>query len=188
MTITINELTNGMVLLIDGELYLVQEYHHVKPGKGSAFARVKLKSYKTDNVIERTFRSAERMEDAFIEDRSLEFLYTSGPSYHFMDHSSYEEVTLEQAEIGEGAKFLLENLEVTGLYYNHKILKVILPNFITAKIIETEPGIRGDSSRSGTKPAKIAAGATILVPLFINVDDWIKIDTRTGVYVERVLR
>lgn len=188
MTITINELSNGIAIMLDNEIYQVIEYHHVKPGKGAAFARVRIKSLKTDNTIERTFRTADRIDDVVLEERPLEFLYSTGDNYNFMDHSTYEEVVLQQKEIGDGHRFLLENLEVTGIAYEHKIIKVILPNFITAKIVETEPGIRGDSSRSGAKPAKIATGTTVLVPLFINVDEWVKIDTRTGEYVERVIR
>ena len=187
MAIGINELNSGIGLLLDNEIYLVVEYHHVKPGKGSAFARVRLKNIKTDAVLERTFRSSERLEDIHLEEKSLEYLYHSGNGYHFMDHGSYEEMVISEEFLGENTKFLLENLEVTGLCYNNKVLKVILPNFIVAQVIETEPGIRGDSSRSGTKSAKIATGASIQVPLFINLDDWIKIDTRTGgQYVERV--
>ena len=106
--------------------------------------------------------------------------------FHFMDHTTFEQLAISERDIGETANFLLENLSVTGLVNNHKVLKIILPNFITAEITETEPGIRGDSSRAGNKPAKIATGTTILVPLFINVGDWIKIDTRSSQYVERV--
>ena len=186
MTISINEIQNGMALIVDGNIYTVVEYNHVKPGKGSAFVRVRIKNVKTDAVLERTFRSAESLEDVPLEERELEFLYSSGEEYCFMDHDNYEEVSISQSILGNGTNFLLENLTVTGLYHNDKLIKVILPNFIVAQVIESEPGVRGDSTKSGNKPAKIQTGASIQVPLFINVEDWIKIDTRNGQYVERV--
>jgi elongation factor P len=164
----------------------VTEYHHVKPGKGSAFVRVKLKNVKTDAAVERTFKTADKLEDIGLEERELEYLYKAGDTYHFMDHTTYEQISIIHDDLGGVEGFLLENLEVTGLVHSNKVLKIILPTFITTKITQTEPGVRGDSSRAGTKPAKIETGTTILVPLFINVDDWIKIDTRTSQYVERV--
>ena len=186
MTITINQLNNGMGLLIDNDICVVNEYQHVKPGKGSAFVRVKMRNLRTGNVIERTFKTADKLEDVTLEEKGLEYLYHSGDHFCFMDHTTYEQVSMTPEEVGEAEKFLLENLIVTGLSYNNKIVKINLPNFITARIAESEPGIKGDSSRAGTKPAKIETGTVVQVPLFINVDDWVKIDTRTGVYVERV--
>jgi len=184
--ISINEIESGIGLLINGEIYLVLDYDHVKPAKGSAFVRVRLKSVKTDNVIERTYRTAEKLDDVPLEDVRMQYLYNSGDSYHFMDHAIYEEKVIPKALFGEELKFLQENLEVTCLCYKEQVLKVVLPTFIVAQVKESEPGVRGDSSRSGTKPAVIDTGATVQVPLFINLDDWIKIDTRTGSYVERV--
>lgn len=186
MTISINQLSSGTGLRIDGNIYIVVDYSHVKPGKGSAFVRVKLKNVLTNSVIARTFRTADRLDDVDIEERDLEYLYQSGDSYHFMDHSTYEEVVISSENLGDVSKFLLENLTAIGLCHNHSVLKIVLPNFIEAKIVETEPGIKGDSTRAGTKPAKIETGTTILVPLFVNTDDWVKIDTRSGQYVERV--
>lgn len=186
MVIGINEISSGIGLLIDNIVFLVVDYSHVKPGKGSAFVRVRLKNIKTDAVIERTFRSSERLDAIELEERRLQYLYRSGDSFHFMDHTSYEEVIVPKESLGDMDRFLLENLEVTGLAQGDKILKVILPNFIVAQIISTEQGIKGDSTRSGNKPARIETGANIPVPLFININEWIKIDTRTGDYVERV--
>lgn len=186
MTITINQITSGMAIRINHALYLVNEYQHVKPGKGSAFVRVKLKNIKTNAVIEKTFKTADKLEDVSLEEKELEYLYRDGETFHFMDHTTYEEVVVSRDDLGNVPGFLLENLTVTGLAMNHKILKVILPNFIEARIAETDTGLRGDSSKAGTKPAKIATGAGIQVPLFINIDDTVKIDTRTGQYVERV--
>ena len=186
MAIGINEITSGIGLIIDGNVYLVLDYNHVKPGKGSAFVRVRIKNIKTDAVMERTFRSSETLDAVELEERRLQFLYSSGDSFHFMDHTSYEEVVVPKESLGSMDQFLLENLEVTGLAQGDKILKINLPNFIVAQITQTEQGIKGDSTRAGNKPARIETGATILVPLFINANEWIKIDTRTGQYVERV--
>ena len=188
MAIGINDISSGIGLIIDGNMYLVVDYSHVKPGKGSAFVRVRLKNVKTDSVIERTFRSSENLDAVDLEERRLQFLYRSGDSFNFMDHTSYEEVVVSKESLSGMDQFLLENLEVTGLAHGDKILKVILPNFIVAQIMSTEQGIRGDSTRAGNKPGRIETGATIQIPLFINVNEWIKIDTRTGNYVERVQR
>lgn len=186
MVISINQLTSGIGIILDDQVYVVTEYHHVKPGKGSAFVRVKLRSLRNDAVLERTFRSAERLDEVILEERKLEYLYQSGDFFHFMDHSSYEEVAIPKEKIGDGSRFLLENLEVSALCDKNKILKVAMPNFIIAQIIETEPGVRGNSVSSTSKPAKIETGATVQVPLFINKEEWVKIDTRTAQYVERV--
>lgn len=188
MAITINQLETGLGLLLDNEIYTILECNHVKPGKGSAFVRVRLKSLKTDLVLERTFRSSDKLEEVVLEERRLEYLYNSGHIFHFMDHETYEEVAIPEENLADTRKFLLDHLEVTGVYYKNQVQKIILPTFIEAEITDTEPGFKGDSSRSGTKPAKIATHATIQVPLFINKGDWVKIDTRTGIYVERVQR
>lgn len=188
MTISINEIESGIGLLIEGQIYLVTDYDHVKPAKGSAFVRVRMKNVKTGNVLERTFRTAEKLDDVSLEERRMQYLYRSGDEFHFMDEESYEQVTVQAKDLEENfIKLLQENMRVTGLCHEHQVLKMALPNFMTCQVLETEPGIRGDSSRSGNKPATIDTGAMILVPLFINKGDWIKIDTRTGgEYVERV--
>ncbi len=188
MTISINDIESGIGLNINGHVFMVMEYQHVKPGKGSAFVRVKMKSLTTDSVLERTFRTSEKLEDVEIQERELEYLYSDGTALHFMDHTTYEEVAVPRELLGDGERFLLENLTVTGMCYDNKIVKVVLPNFIISRIIASEPGIRGDSTRSGNKPATIETGASVGVPLFINVGDWVKIDTRNGQYVERVQR
>jgi len=186
MACTINDLTSGMAILLDGEVFMITELHHVKPGKGAAFVRVRIRNVKTDAVLERTFRTSDKIEDVFLEEKEMEFLYRAGDTFHFMDHSSYEEMDLPSQVLGDGARFLLENLSVTGLYYDGKVIKVLYPNFIVTQITSTETGLRGDSTRAGTKPAQIQTGTTVPVPLFINVGDFIKIDTRNGTYVERV--
>ena len=186
MTISINEIKTGIGILLNNEVYIVTEVHHVKPGKGSAFVRVKMKSIKTDLNLDRTFKTAERIEDAHLEEKTLQYLYRVGDIFHFMDQSNFEEKSISLEQMENTVKFLQDNMEVTAIYYNHQIQKVYLPNFVIANIVETEPGFKGDSSRSGTKPATIDTGALVQVPLFVNKGEWVKIDTRNGQYVERV--
>ncbi|MBF0532447.1 MAG: elongation factor P [Candidatus Omnitrophica bacterium] len=173
-----------MGLLIDGVVYMVTEYQHVKPGKGSAFVRCKMRNVKTNQVLERTFRSSEKLDDVTLEERRMQNLYSSTDGQHFMDMTTYEEVVVPETAI-EGARFLQDNLEVVGLFYNGAVVKVSVPNFIIAMVTQSDPGLKGDSSKSGGKPATIDTGATIQVPLFINAGEVIKVDTRTGTYVER---
>jgi elongation factor P len=183
---SINEIKSGFTVLVEGEVYMVLECQHVKPGKGAAFVRVKLKNFKTDNVQEKTFRGDEKIEEAFVEERKLQYQYASGEMYHFMDQENFEEIAISKENLGDKTKFLKDNLEVSAYFYKSEFLDVSLPNFIEFKIIHTEPGIKGDTAKSGTKPAQIETGATVQVPLFIDVNDRVKIDTRTGGYVERV--
>lgn len=186
MAITINELQTGMGLLVDGQLYFVTELNHVKPGKGSAFVRVRLKNLRTDAVLERTFRSAESLDEADLERRRMQFTYVTGDEYHFMDQNTFEDTIISKNLLGDGIKYLQDNMVVETILYNDQVVKVEVPNFIIATIIEADPGIKGDSSRAGYKPAKIETGASVQVPLFIGQGETIKVDTRTGVYVERV--
>ena len=186
VTIGINQLEVGMALNFDGEIYLISEYQHVKPGKGGAFCRVKMRNARTDAALERTFRTADKLEDVPVEEERLEYMYQSGEAYHFMNHETYEEVEVSGNVLGDSARFLLEGLEVAGIIVAGKVLKIVLPIFIEAEIVEAEPGIKGDSSRAGTKLVKIVTGTAIQAPLFINQGDWIKIDTRSGQYVERI--
>ena len=186
MAVTINELETGMGLLVDGNLYFVTELNHVKPGKGSAFVRVRLKNIKSDAVLERTFRSAETLEDATLERRRMQFTYASGDEYHFMDQNTFEDTVISKDLLGNGIRFLQDNMEVETIIYKAQVIKVEVPTFIIATVIEADPGLKGDSSRAGYKPAKIDSGASVQVPLFISPGETIKVDTRTGIYVERV--
>ena len=188
MAISITEVAKGLALSIDGAICLVVDFNHVKPAKGSSFVRIKLRNLKTNLVIERTFRSAETLDEVSLEERRMQYLYNTGDMYHFMDQTTFEEQALSRDELGDVVKYLLDNMEVSGYVYQDRVLKILLPNFIVARIVETEPGIKGDSSRAGTKPAKIATGTTVLVPLFIEAGEDVKIDTRDGQYVERVKR
>ncbi len=186
MTISINEISSETGIRMDNDIYTVLEYHHVKPGKGSAFVRVRLKNIRTGQVLERTFRSSEKIDDVTLEEKRLQNLYLAGDSVHFLDNTTYEEVVVPKDTIGDSIRFLQENLEVRGICHHDQILKIVLPTFIIATITHTEPGFKGDSSRAGTKSATIDTATTIQVPLFINEGDRVKIDTRTGEYVERV--
>ena len=186
MTVGMNQIQPGMALDMNGDIYLVTEHQHVKPGKGSAFCRIKIKNLKTDAVLERTLRSSDKLEDVELQEQELEYLYNTGDTYHFMNHVTYEQVEVPLDELAGAEKFFLENLAVTGLFLNHKVVKIILPIFIEAEITEADPGLKGDSARAGYKPAKIATGASVQVPLFVNQGDWVKIDTRSGQYVERI--
>ena len=177
-----------MGLRINGEIFLVTEYNHVKPGKGGAFVRVKLKNVITQQVLKKTFKPVDKLEEVTLMEKKLQNLYQTGDSYHFMDCASYEEITVSKDVLDDSIKFLQDNLEVTGIFYNDDVLKIVLPIFITAEITHTEPGFKGDSSKAGTKPATIDTGTVIQVPLFVNKGDRVKIDTRTGTYVERVQR
>lgn len=186
MALSINEIKSGLTILADGQVWLVIDTQHVKPGKGSAFCRVKIRNLKNASVQEKTFRGDEKIDEAFVEERKLQYLYSSGELYHFMDQENFEQITISKDAILDKAKFLKDNLEVSAYFYKDEVLNVNLPNFIEFTIIHTELGIKGDTAKSGTKPAKIDTGATVQVPLFINIGDKIKIDTRSGEYVERV--
>ncbi|MDI6606322.1 MAG: elongation factor P [Candidatus Omnitrophota bacterium] len=186
MALSINEIKSGVTILVDGLVYMVIDTQHVKPGKGSAFVRAKLRNLKNNAVLEKTFRGDEKIEPAFIEDRKLQYLYASGKLYHFMDQENFEEIIISEDNLGDNKKFLKDNTEVCGYFYGSQTLNITLPNFIEFKIVYTEPGIKGDTAKAGTKPAEIEGGATVQVPLFINTGDIIKIDTRTGGYIERV--
>lgn len=186
MGISINQIKAGIGLLIDGNVYLVIDSKHVKPGKGGAFAKVKLKNVRTPQTLERTIKPSDKVEEIYLEDRKLQNLYQTDDNYYFMDTTTYEEVMVPGDLLGDSVRFLQENLEVVGMFYKEELLKVELPIFIISEITHTEPGFRGDTSKAGNKPATIDTGATIQVPLFIDIGDKVKIDTRTGVYVERV--
>ncbi|HXV68717.1 MAG TPA: elongation factor P [Nitrospira sp.] len=177
---------NGVRLMVEGEPFYIVEFQHVKPGKGGAFVRTKLKSYLSGNVLDRTFRSGERFEEPNLEERDMQFLYATGDSYTFMDTETFEQLTFEKNQLGENADLLKENMIVKILIYEHRPIAVELPIFIELKVVDAEPGVRGDTASGGTKPAIVETGATVKVPLYLEVGTVIKIDTRTRSYVERV--
>jgi elongation factor P len=186
VALSINEIKNGVTILVDGNVYMVIDFQHVKPGKGAAFVRTKMRNLRNNNVLEQTFRGDEKIEEAYIEEKKLQYQYNSGDMYHFMDQENFEEVAIAKDTMGDQIKFLKDNIEVKAYYYKDSVLFVNLPNFIEVTITHTEPGIKGDTAKSGTKPATIDTGANVQVPLFVDAGDVIKVDTRTGAYVERV--
>lgn len=185
MQIEINQIKAGTAVEIGNDLYFVVSREHVKPGKGGAFVRMKLKNVGLGTVIDRTFRSGEKLEVVYIEKKNFQYLYSSKDIYEFMDHDTYEQISLHRDQLGEVINYLKENLEVTAIVYNNKVITLEMPIFIDMKIASAEPGIRGDTSRAGTKPAKTESGMTIQVPLFINEGDVVRIDTRTKEYAGR---
>lgn len=185
MALSINEVKSGVTIVVEGIVYMVIDAQHIKPGKGAAFVRAKLRNMKNSAVQEMTFRGNESIEEAFVEERKLQYQYASGNMYHFMDQETYEEVAISEESIGDKKKFLKDNLEVNGYFYKDDTLTINLPNFIEFNIVHTEPGIKGDTAKSGTKSAEIDTGAIIQVPLFVDVGDRIRVDTRSGQYIER---
>lgn len=179
------EFKNGLKIEIDGEPFTIVDFQHVKPGKGGAFVRTKLKALKTGKVIERTFRSGEKVDKPDVEERKMQFLYEAD-GYHFMDVESFEQFQFSADQIGDGVGFLKEETVVSVLFHNQRAIGIELPNFVEIEIGETEPGVRGDTVSGGGKPAKLTTGAVVQVPFFVNVGDVIKVDTRTGEYIERV--
>ncbi|MBW8064350.1 MAG: elongation factor P [Nitrospira sp.] len=177
---------NGARLELGGAPYYIVEFQHVKPGKGGAFVRTKLKNYKTGNVIDRTFRSGERFKEPNLEDREMQFLYAAGDTYTFMDTENFEQFPYEKKQLGDNADLLKENMVVKILLHEQEPIAVELPIFIELKVRDTEPGVRGDTASGGTKPAVVETGAVVKVPLYLEVGEVIKIDTRTREYVERV--
>lgn len=184
--ISTSDFKGGAKIQLDGDPYTIVEYQHVKPGKGGAFVRTKLKNLKTGNLLERTFRSGEKFEQPDLLDREMQFLYAEGSEYHFMDNNTYEQLFITAEQLGTAKDFLKENMVVRILFFQGKPLGVDLPLFVELKIVETDPGIRGDTATGGTKIAKLESGGTVKVPLYIEEGTVIKVDTRTGTYVERV--
>ena len=186
--ISTSEFKNGNAVLLDGlsEIFIIVSFQHVKPGKGGAFVRTTLRGLKTGKVLERTFRSGEKVQETFIDERHLQFLYRAGDTFHFMDMKSYEEMQYPAELLGEGAGFLKEGMEVVAVSTNGQVLSVDVPTFVELKVESSEPGIRGDTAKSGTKPARLETGKVIQVPLFIEPGTVIRIDTRTAAYVSRI--
>jgi elongation factor P len=183
-----SDIRKGLKVMIDGSPFTVVEFQFVKPGKGAAFTRTKLKNLLTGGVIDRNLRSGEKLEPANVETKSMQYLYKEGDSYVFMDTSTYDQVQIPHETIGDDSNFMPEQIIVEVLFFNDRAVGVTLPNFIEQKVMGTEPGFRGDTATGVTKPARISTGASINVPLFINEGDTIKIDTRNGEYLERVAR
>ena len=185
--ISTSDFRTGMVIEVDSELYSIVDYQHVKPGKGGAFLRTKLKGVVSDKTIEKTFRSGENLMEVRVERQPFQFLYSEGNMYHFMHRETYEQVPVEEKKINK-KEFITEGSECTLVVDtdNERVLYVEPPDHITAKVSKTDPGIRGDTAQGGSKPATLETGAVVQVPLFINEGEEIKVDTRTSEYIERV--
>lgn len=182
---TTNDLKNGMTLDLDGDLMNVIEFQHVKPGKGGAFVRTKLRNVRTGRVLDKTFRAAEPVTVAILEKRDMQFLYRDETGFHFMDTDTYDQIVVPAEAVGDASGYLLEGSSPQVTLHNDIPIGVELPASVELEIAETEPGIKGDRVSGATKPAKLETGATVQVPLFVNIGDRIKVDTRTGAYITR---
>lgn len=183
--INVTELRNGTKVNMDGGLWECLDYQHQKIGRGGAKVIAKFRNLESGAIVERSFNSGERLQDIFIDYRTLQYLYNDGDTYTFMDTETYEQPTLTAAQIGDNARWLKENIEVTVDYYQGRPLKVTVPNIIELKITRTDPGVRGDTVSGGTKPAELESGATVNIPLFVEEGEVIRVDTRTGEYLGR---
>lgn len=183
--ISAGEFRNGVTFEMDGQLYQVVEFQHVKPGKGSAFVRTKYRNVKTGAVVEHSFNPTEKFPQAQIERRDMSYLYNDGNLYYFMDTETYEQIPIDAEMLGDGLKFLKENMVCRILSHNGDVFGVELPFFVELEVTECEPGVKGDTAQNATKNATVETGAVLRVPLFINQGDIIRVDTRTGDYMER---
>ena len=184
--IATSDFRNGLVVKLNGELMEIVEFQHVKPGKGGAFVRTKFKNVLTGRVLEKTFRAGERMEDVRLEERSWQYLYSDGDLFHFMDPDSYEQIAVGAAVVGDKMDWMKENNNVSLLFHEGNVIKVEVPIAVELQITKCDPGVQGDRSSGGTKPATLETGVTIQVPLFVSEEDVVKVDTRSGAYIERV--
>ena len=182
---TTNDLKNGMVLNLEGQLWQVQEFQHVKPGKGPAFVRTTLKQIPSGKIVDKTFNAGTKVETANVDRRTMTYLYKEGDDFVFMDTDTYDQIPVGPGVVGDASKFLLENSDATVAQHDGKVLYVELPASVELTITYTEPGLQGDRSSGGTKPATVETGATVLVPLFIDNGEKIKVDTRDGKYLSR---
>ncbi|MBO3128997.1 elongation factor P [Dermatophilus congolensis] len=183
---TTNDLKNGMVLVLDNQLWTVIEFQHVKPGKGPAFVRTKLKSVTSGKTVDKTFNAGTKVETSNVDKRSMQYLYKDGDDYVFMDGKTYDQLTVPGSVVGDAAKYMLENMEATVATHEGSVLFIELPASVELEITYTEPGLQGDRSTGGTKPATLETGAEIQVPLFLETGTRVKVDTRDGSYLSRV--
>ncbi len=186
MAVTTSNFKNGMCIMYDGKMWIIVDFQHVKPGKGGAFVRTKLKELKSGRVVDITFRAGEKLDDVRVETKRMQYLYNDGSSFHFMDTASYEQVELAPDFVGDTSKWLKENDEVELMVADGEFIGVEPPMFVELEVTETDPGFKGDTVQGGTKPATLESGAVVQVPMFINSGERVKIDTRDGRYVTRV--
>ncbi|WP_125768755.1 elongation factor P [Companilactobacillus furfuricola] len=185
MSISVNEFKNGLTIEVKDGIWRVIEFQHVKPGKGSAFVRSKLKNLRTGAVQEMTFRSTAKVEKAQIENKKMQYLYADGTNHVFMDMNTYEQLTIPGEQLTDELKYLKENMEVNIMMYNGETLGVDLPNTVDLKVVETEAGIKGDTQSGGSKPATMETGVVVQVPFFVNEGDMLTINTQDGTYISR---
>jgi len=186
MSVSTNNLKNGMAISYDGKTWVIVEFQHVKPGKGGAFVRTKLKEIRSGRVVDITFRGGEKLEDVRLETKNVQYLYNDGDAYHFMDTDTYDQFDLQKDFVGEAEKWLKENEMATIQIAGGEMIGVEAPMFVDLEITETDPGFKGDTVQGGTKPATLETGAVVAVPMFLNTGDKIRVDTRDGRYVTRV--
>lgn len=184
--ITTSEFKNGMVIQLDGKVYTILKFQHVKPGKGPAFVRTKLQDISSGAIVDKTLRAGQKVQEIYIDRRKMEYLYRDSEAFVFMDRETYEQVWLDRTQLGDKVRFLKENTVVDVLMNEGNFLGVEVPNFVELRVVKTEPGLKGDTATGGSKPAILETGLQVRVPLFINVGDLLRIDTRSGEYVERV--
>ena len=183
--VSTSEFKSGMIIKYNHDLYEILEYQLVKMQQRQPIVRTKMRNVKNGSMLEQPFRSGEKFEEVYVEQKPIQYLYQDGDHFHFMDSASYHEVIVPARILAEKVQFLKENSEVVGKYCNEELVIVELPASVTLKVVETEPGVRGDTAKGGTKPAKVETGATIKVPLFVSTGDEVRVDTRTGQYLER---
>ncbi|WP_066637608.1 elongation factor P [Desulfolucanica intricata] len=183
--ISTNEFRTGLTIEIEGDVYQVVDFQHVKPGKGSAFVRSKLRNMRTGAVVDKTFNAGEKIPKARVERREVQFLYNDGESYNFMDMETYDQMAMTKKQLGDAIKYLKENMTISILMFQGRSIGVDLPNFVELEVVDTAPGIKGDTASGGSKPATLETGYVVQVPFFINVGDILQIDTRTGNYIKR---
>ncbi len=185
MIVSTSEFRKGLSILIENEPFLIVDFQHVKPGKGGAFVRTRLKSLVTGNVLEKTFRSGEKIELPDLEKRQMQFLYKEEDRFYFMDVSNYDQLFIPEENLGDPKNYLKDGLVIEVLFYKGNTIGVEMQNFVVLQVVETEPGMKGDTAQNATKPARLETGYVLQVPLFIEEGDSLKIDTRTGAYIER---
>lgn len=183
--ISSSDFRTGVTIEIDNDVWQVVDFQHVKPGKGAAFVRTKLKNARTGAVVERTFNPNEKMPKAHIDRREMQYLYESDGEYNVMDNETFDQIVLTADQLGNAVNFLKENMNIAIMFFQGNVIGVDLPTAVELEVVETDPGIRGDTATGGTKPAKLETGYVVKVPLFINVGEVLRIDTRTGDYIER---
>ncbi len=184
--VSTNDLKKGIVLSVDGELYSVLEYQHHKPGKGKAVVRTKLRNIRKDSVIDKTFQADDKVEDVELSRRKMQYLFNDGDMYTFMDTENFEQMTVSKEFLGGTCDYLMDEMIMEAAFVEEELISIEPPMFVEMKVTFTEPGLKGDSVSSTTKPATLETGLQINVPLFINIDDVLKVDTRSGKYIERV--